>query len=213
MIHPRHDNGGDYDAPDRRDELVVVELCRLATRLAAEEGVFKMVVKVAASIRTKRFRVELVHRVVGGIGIAVRPHAGDGGVEPVGGGEEPEAGVHVAGVEVEEPRVTVEILADEAAVLGQRARVVAPDILLAEGAVGGAFVAHAVGRVEGGGRMHHADRAELVAEEVGGLAVDEPEGGMGGAGESGVNALISCRNEGSVSRRYCVGIASVSRCW
>ena len=57
--------------------------------------------------------------------------------------------------------------------------------------------------------MHHPDRAELVAEEVGGLAVDEPDGGMGGAGESEVNAVIWRKTGVSVSRRYYVGIASV----
>jgi hypothetical protein len=100
-------------------------------------------------------------------------HAGDGRVEPIGRGEVPGSGVHRAGVEGVEPCVTVEILADEAAILAGEVGGGMPGPFLSERAVDGALDDRPA-RIG-----HHADRAELVAGEIRGLAVDEPDGGTG----------------------------------
>ncbi len=109
-------------------------------------------------------RVRLVYRAIPRVGVSVGADAWVGHVEPVGGGEEAELGVVVAGVEVLEFRRGVVALADEALGLGgdgagdDRAG-------LAEGLVGRMFA------VGAGGVGDELDRGQPgVAREAGSVA-------------------------------------------
>jgi hypothetical protein len=65
-------------------------------------------------------RITQIHRISGRIHIPVGPHPWLGRVPPVALGEQAELGVMVAGMEVDQPGLRVEALADPGLVLGLR---------------------------------------------------------------------------------------------
>jgi hypothetical protein len=139
--------------------IIVLDTIVVAIRPPSARITPGIVRNIAAGIRQ-------IHWIVEAVGIAVGSR--DPHVPPIGLDEAAEFGVHVAGVEVDEPRPRIMALAGKALILGRRGRAGDPLRHLAIGPV------MLVDRPRAFGVQHGDHAAQLVMDQDAGRAIDPP---------------------------------------